>query len=46
MMQTVQQQFGDAFAAIFNADANSEPANVAAGDIVPISFTAEPVPIG
>ncbi|WP_373487481.1 hypothetical protein [Blastomonas sp.] len=46
MIQTVQQQFGEMFAAIFNADPNSEPANVAAGDIIPISFTTEPVPVG
>ena len=44
---TVKQEdtFGMQFATAFRADNNSEPYNVADGDIVAISLTTEPVDI-
>ena len=44
---TVKQEdsFGMQFATAFRADNNSEPYNVADGDIIAISLTTEPVDI-
>ncbi len=39
----VEQQFGDKFADAFNADPNDEPIDPMPGDIIPISFTDDPV---
>ena len=36
-------QFGKGFGEAFRADPNSEPANVARNDVIPVSKTAEPV---
>lgn len=41
-----EDKFGEGFGEAFRADPNSEPANVSAGDVVPVSHTAEPEPIG
>lgn len=40
-----EDKFGVAFGMAFRADPNSEPRAVADGDIIPISFTDEPIPI-
>jgi hypothetical protein len=40
-----EDKFGVAFGAAFRAPANSEPANVSDTDIVPVSFTTEPIDI-
>lgn len=40
-----EDQFGAAFGTDFRAAANSEPAVVNSGDIVPVSATTEPVTI-
>lgn len=40
-----EDQFGIAFGNDFRADPNSEPAQVADGDIVAVSLTTEPVTI-
>lgn len=39
-----EDQFGGKFATAYQAGANTEPADVAAGDVLPVSVTAEPVP--
>lgn len=41
----VEDQFGKGFGKAFRANPNSEPANVAQGDVIPVSRTAEPVDI-
>ena len=38
-------RFGQGFAKASRAPPNSEPANVSDSDVVPVSLTAEPVPI-
>lgn len=38
-----ENQLGKGFGKAFRADPNSEPANVAEGDLGPVSYTAEPV---
>ena len=38
-----EDQFGKGFGKVFRADPNSEPANVARDDVLPVSSTAEPV---
>jgi hypothetical protein len=38
-------QFGANFSKDFQASPNSEPSAVAAGDVVPVNQTAEPVPL-
>lgn len=38
-------QFGANFSTDFQASNNSEPHAVAAGDVIPVSLTAEPVPL-
>ena len=38
-----EDQFGAAFGVAYRADANSEPKDVAPGDVIPASLTAEPV---
>jgi hypothetical protein len=40
---TVAQQLGAVFATIFGAASTTEPKDPAAGDIVPVSATAEPI---
>ena len=40
-----EDQFGIAFGNDFRADPNSEPAQVADGDIIAVSLTTEPVAI-
>lgn len=40
-----ETNFGTAFGVDFRATANSEPAAVADGDIVPVNLTTEPAPI-
>jgi hypothetical protein len=40
-----EDQFGIAFGNDFRADPNSEPAQVADGDVVAVSLTTEPVTI-
>ena len=40
-----ENNFGGAFGTDFRAAANSEPAVVADGDIVPVDPTTEPIPI-
>ena len=40
-----EDQFGEGFGNAFRAEPNSEPINVAEGDVVPVSQTAEPVQI-
>lgn len=42
----VEDKFGKGFGEAFRADPNSEPANVSANDVNPVSFTTEPEPIG
>lgn len=39
-----EDQFGGKFATAYRGGANTEPADVAAGDVIPVSATAEPVP--
>lgn len=39
-----EAQFGANFATAFGATANTEPKDVAAGDTIGVSLTAEPVP--
>jgi hypothetical protein len=41
-----EDKFGKGFGEAFRADPNSEPANVSANDVNPISLTTEPEPIG
>ncbi|MBA3525711.1 MAG: hypothetical protein H0T82_02160 [Sphingomonas sp.] len=41
-----EDKFGKGFGEAFRADPNSEPANVSANDVNPVSFTTEPEPIG
>ncbi len=38
-------QFGAGFSTDFQASNNSEPHAVAAGDVIPVNQTAEPVPL-
>ena len=40
-----EDRFGKGFGEKFRADPNSEPAPVREGDVPPISFTAEPLPV-
>lgn len=40
-----EAQFGANFATAFGATANTEPKEVAAGDVIGVSLTAEPVPL-
>jgi hypothetical protein len=40
-----EDKFGAAFGTAFRADANSEPKQVNEGDIVPVSWTTEPIDI-
>jgi hypothetical protein len=40
-----EAQFGANFATAFGAAANTEPKDVAAGDTIGVSLTAEPVPL-
>ena len=40
-----EDKFGTMFGIDFRAVANSEPANVSDGDIVPVSLTTEPITI-
>lgn len=40
-----QDNFGAAFAAVFNAAATADPGNPAAGDVPAISLTADPIDI-
>lgn len=40
-----EDKFGLAFGMDFRASPNSEPATVNEGDIVPVSFTTEPIDI-
>ena len=40
---TLAERFGAGFAAIFNADANSEPRDPTDADIVAVNLTAEPI---
>lgn len=39
-----EDQFGTKFATDFRAGPNTEPADVAAGDVIAVNPTAEPVP--
>lgn len=41
----IEDGFGPQFGAAFRADANSNPRDPAAGDLVPVSFTTDPVNI-
>jgi hypothetical protein len=40
---TVAQQLGTAFSAIFTAASTGEPKDPAAGDLIPVSATTEPI---
>lgn len=40
-----EAKFGTKFASDYDAVANSEPANVSDGDIVPVSLTTEPIAV-
>jgi hypothetical protein len=40
-----EDRFGKGFGQAYRADRNSEPKNVVDGDVVPVSRTAEPIPI-
>ena len=40
-----EDQFGLAFGRAFRAAANAEPRQVSDGDLVPVSFTTEPIDI-
>lgn len=40
-----EDKFGIGFGTAFRAPANGEPANVSDGDLVPVSFTTEPIDI-
>ncbi len=40
-----EDRFGKGFGKAFRADPNSEPANVVEGDVIPVSDTAEPLPV-
>lgn len=41
-----EDQFGaNGFAPAYRAQPNSEPRDVAAGDVIPVNATAEPVPL-
>lgn len=39
----IQERFGGAFAAAFNADENAEPINPTSDTLPPVSFTTDPV---
>lgn len=41
----LEDQFGAQFGAIFRTPANSDPTDPAPGDLIPISFTTDPVNI-
>lgn len=43
---STEDKFGKGFGKAFRADPNSEPANVSANDVNPVSYTTEPEPIG
>lgn len=40
-----EDKFGQGFGEAYRADPNSQPANVSASDVKPVSDTAEPEPI-
>lgn len=40
-----EDKFGKEFGKTFRADPNSEPANVSDDEVVPVSYTAEPIEI-
>ena len=40
-----EDKFGKGFGRAFRAPANSVPANIADGDVIPVSLTTEPVQI-
>ncbi len=40
-----EDRFGRGFGRAYRAHQNSEPKNVVDGDVVPVSRTAEPIPI-
>ncbi len=40
-----EDKFGEEFGKAFRADPNSEPANVSDDDVVPVSYTTEPIVI-
>lgn len=41
----MEDKFGKEFGKAYRADPNSEPANVSDDDVVPVSYTTEPVTI-
>ncbi|MBW3560219.1 MAG: hypothetical protein KY449_10715 [Proteobacteria bacterium] len=41
----LEDQFGVGFGAAFRASNNTDPRDPAEGDLVPVSFTTDPVPI-
>ena len=46
VLTTAQEdKFGTVFGTDYRAVANSEPASVSDGDIVPVSLTTEPIPV-
>ena len=40
-----EDQFGAKFASAYQGAPNSEPVDVAPGDVIPVNATAEPVPL-
>lgn len=41
----IEDRFGVAFGAAFRAPNNSDPRDPAEGDLIPVSFTTDPLPI-
>lgn len=42
---SLESKFGTGFATDFDAAANSQPAKPVASDIIPLSLTAQPIPL-
>ncbi len=40
-----EDQFGSKFASAYQGAPNTEPVDVAPGDVIPVNATAEPVPL-
>ncbi len=40
-----EDQFGAKFASAYQGGANTEPVDIAPGDVIPVNATAEPVPL-
>ena len=41
----LEDNFGPAFAALFRANANTDPADPAAASVIAVSLTTDPVPV-